>query len=555
MQFRAALIEATFVVLDSADTTVGRALLLLRVRRAAWIVLRDRERYFVFSAKDIAAQLQRAKPSALLAQALRLDREEPSAVLRSSAARVQLARRAVSGTIASRAVILRKRRNGDLGVSAIGTLVPDAKPAVVDKNRIAGAEREPGRPTASPGRSRSGSPAKKAAAKRAPAKKAAKKSADGGVFDRPRRGVDTLRGIDRPTRGIWFGFGGPGPSARRESKPKTSGVTNYFEVIDVFYATDRESKQSDGPYSRLRYLNRLAEKDDLDYGICNVTIPAGHELGKIESPSIWSFEIHEDPKKHFTISGCSTRPASAFFKEFGASVVQGDAKSCFVFIHGYNVSFDDAAKRTAQLAKDLKFLGTPVLYSWASAADWRRYPKDVETVELTIDHLSEFLTRIVESSEAKQIHLIGHSMGNRALVKAVRQMKLKTAEKPFKQIVLTAPDVPRAKVEPLIQAATQKAERVTLYASSKDKALGLSKVKNDYERLGKVYGYPFVFDGMDSIDASKVKTDFWAHTVFAKTRSVLGDLAALIADGRPPDKRFGLKRVSSSNGVSWTILP
>ena len=62
--------------------------------------------------------------------------------------------------------------------------------------------------------------------------------------------------------------------------------------------------------------------------------------------------------------------------------------------------------------------------------------------------------------------------------------------KRFKQVVLTAPDVPRKDVESLIEAASVRAERVTLYASRKDKALGISKAKHKYERLGKVYGFP-----------------------------------------------------------------
>ena len=265
--------------------------------------------------------------------------------------------------------------------------------------------------------------------------------------------------------------------------------------------------------------------------------------------------MRENAEKHFTLSGCVTRPAAAFFQELQTRIAERDEKHCFVFIHGYNVDFEDAAKRAAQLACDLRFLGAPILYSWASAADWRKYPKDVESVDLTVDRLSGFLEKIVKTSEAQAIHLIAHSMGNRALMKALKQLKLAPGVKPFRQVVLTAPDVPRQGVEPLIQAASARAERVTLYASSKDKALGLSRVKNDYERLGKVYGYPFVFDGMDSIDASQVKTDFWAHTVFAKTRTVLGDLAALLAEGRPPAKRFGLKQGAAPGGVCWTILP
>ena len=213
--------------------------------------------------------------------------------------------------------------------------------------------------------------------------------------------------------------------------------------------------------------------------------------------------------------------------------------------------------RTAQLACDLKFLGVPILYSWASAADPGRYSKDEETVGLTVKRLTPFLSKLLQSSGAEQIHLIAHSMGNRALVNALDRLAVtqNLERKPFRQVVLTAPDVAREDVEPLIQAASDKAERVTLYASSKDKALGLSSVKHDYERLGKVYGYPYVLEGMDSIDESKVKTDFWGHGVFATVRTVLGDLSALIADGKPPSKRFGLRPLKSPSGTAWAIEP
>jgi hypothetical protein len=56
---------------------------------------------------------------------------------------------------------------------------------------------------------------------------------------------------------------------------------------------------------------------------------------------------------------------------------------------------------------------------------------------------------------------------------------------------------------------------------------------------------------MDSIDASEVRTDFLAHTVFAKARTVLSDLQALIQYGAPPDKRFGLKQLNSPEGICW----
>ena len=105
--------------------------------------------------------------------------------------------------------------------------------------------------------------------------------------------------------------------------------------------------------------------------------------------------------------------------------------------------------RTAQLAADLKFLGTPILYSWGFGCKL----EEVETVDMTVDSLATFLEQVVASSGTKAIHLIAHSVGNRALVKALKQMTVTGGSKPFKQVVQTAPDGPRQNVEPLIEAA------------------------------------------------------------------------------------------------------
>lgn len=61
-------------------------------------------------------------------------------------------------------------------------------------------------------------------------------------------------------------------------------------------------------------------------------------------------------------------------------VANSRQRSAFMFVHEYNVFFEDAAKRTAVLAFDLRFPGAPILYSWPSKASKRAYPKDSETM-------------------------------------------------------------------------------------------------------------------------------------------------------------------------------
>jgi len=454
----------SFVVLDAESTTVTRALAILGASRFAWAVVQSEQLFYTFLGTELRPLLEKAGPSELLINALKLSTRLPSLVVGRRDAVVTLKTLPVAGTPENRAVVARKDINGLYRISAVGTL---RKPTKTD-----GAKR---RLTAGRGW-RGRAPAKNAAAKKAPARKAAKKAAP------ERRRIFGHEPLS-------FGFAGP----RRQPAPevKTEAVKD-FETVDVFYATEREQKASSDRSGIVTFLNQLPERISLNYGICSVTVPANHKLGKIETPSIWTLRINK--AKHFTISACSPRTKGQFFDDLTERIGRSEDGSCFVFIHGYNVSFEDAAMRTAQLTKDLKFDGVPILYSWASAYRLDRYHQDEETVLLTIKRLTLFLQDLTAVQGAREIHLIAHSMGNRALIGALERLTLtaNTARKPFKQIVLTAPDVPRKDVEPLIEATSLRAERVTLYASRKDKALGISKAKHKYERLGKVYGYPYV---------------------------------------------------------------
>ena len=56
------------------------------------------------------------------------------------------------------------------------------------------------------------------------------------------------------------------------------------------------------------------------------------------------------------------------------------------------VSFEDAARRTAQIAHDLGLPLVPMLYSWPSEGAVLRYGTDAANVEWTIPHFTEFLS-------------------------------------------------------------------------------------------------------------------------------------------------------------------
>lgn len=533
-------LAARCVVLDAVKATVSGILPFLHSGRVNWFAFVLKNRYFVFHRSEIYKRLLNAPASRTLGKVLLLEKAVPCHVVRTGTKWLDLQKPPLRDGPEKRVVFITKKR-GENFVAAIGTL-QKARPKEQERVSLArdgGLSRRRRRGqagTAFRGRRARSSPARLRTVRFFFA--GARRTDDKGRF----RQQFTAGSIDRLKASL---------SAQRKQ-----WITKPYEVVDVFYATDRKFEIREGERRKIEYLNRLDENvAKLSYGVCKVSIPSDHEMGKLETPSILHFEIHENPEKHFVLLDCSAISSRSFFDQVRSLVVQGNDKSVFVFIHGYNVGFEDAVKRTAQLARDMRFQGVPILYSWASAANKSRYPKDEETIEFTKKRLKEFLQNLSRKSGAKKIHLIAHSMGNRALMGALSLLPAPTVSaKLFKQVVLTAPDIPRQDVETLIAAAGANAERITLYASKKDKALLLSRKFHSYQRLGYVYEFPFYIFGMDSIDASKVKTDFTGHSAFAKTRTILGDLSALVQYGEMPSKRFGLRELPTPDGLCWAFF-
>jgi esterase/lipase superfamily enzyme len=69
--------------------------------------------------------------------------------------------------------------------------------------------------------------------------------------------------------------------------------------------------------------------------------------------------------------------------QVGAALSGAGSKSVLLFVHGFNVTFTDAALRTAQLAHDLSFGGVPFFFSWPSAGETRSYFRDEEIAQLS----------------------------------------------------------------------------------------------------------------------------------------------------------------------------
>jgi esterase/lipase superfamily enzyme len=112
-----------------------------------------------------------------------------------------------------------------------------------------------------------------------------------------------------------------------------------------------------------------SDRGPLDFGFCDVSIPRDHQMGEVEAPSIWRFELRESPERHVMLLRIGPQSQAGFIDSIRSRISSSRKKEALVFVHGFNVSFRDAARRTAQITYDLGFDGAPILYSWPSRGE------------------------------------------------------------------------------------------------------------------------------------------------------------------------------------------
>ncbi len=341
------------------------------------------------------------------------------------------------------------------------------------------------------------------------------------------------------------------PSAPESPDPIGIEEDGFFRTF-VWFATDRQIISS---ADKVR-VGRDRGTGKLSYGKVEVSIPDSHEIGEIESPAWYRFFNRDDPSDFVLVLSLDVYEGQPVFSsEIQNQLFQGASDEAFIFIHGFNVSFDDAAKRTAQLAYDLRFSGIPILYSWPSQGDVLNYAADEASVQWTKDHLEDFLQFVVTDLGLSQVHVVAHSMGNRALLNALAEFEPPSVAEGaamMDQIVLAAPDIDVGVFRQLAKEFRGKAERYTLYTSPNDQAIKLSHSLHKYPRAG---GSVVIIDGIDTIDASAVETRFLdhshSHSYFVD--SILSDIFSLVRNGLPPQKRFGLRQETSEEGTYWVF--
>jgi esterase/lipase superfamily enzyme len=318
----------------------------------------------------------------------------------------------------------------------------------------------------------------------------------------------------------------------------------------VWYGTNRaRSDQFPGGFGR--------DSGPLHFGVCKVYVPKSHEFASFGSCWLTRFvraKFRRKEDDRLRLLSTAVFSPEEFAAELALDYKRWPKRTALVIIHGYNVDFAEAARRTAQIGFDLRIDGITAFYSWPSRGRVLPYTFDEESVQIAEHSFLRFLRTLADVEGIEEINLLAHSMGNRLLLRSIPEIArtLNTNKPiPIGQIILAAADVPVEQFRGYVQHYRAVArKRLTSYSCDKDVPLRASRKLHGQQRLGLEPPLS-VFPGVDAVSAAELDIHGLGHGYYAETEALLYDLSQLLQGNVAPGWRTRLEPGPPESGEHW----
>jgi esterase/lipase superfamily enzyme len=249
-----------------------------------------------------------------------------------------------------------------------------------------------------------------------------------------------------------------GPGARTQFSTATSAEVSQRKTL--LYVTDRAPVVV--PNGALSYGSDRSRQ--MSFGSVAIEIDrtqsSGGELrvGAVE-------KIGEVPRTPYPMQarpeGFRRAPAAVAAHEKAVGELQAEVanrlagaarKEVVVFIHGYNNTFDDAVRSTANLCQFLGEEFVCVVLSWPAGGSRGvlfGYNVDRESGEFAVADMRKAIRAIAETKGVQKVHFLAHSRGADVMTSALQQLGIESyvsetslsARLKVANIVMVAPDM------------------------------------------------------------------------------------------------------------------
>jgi esterase/lipase superfamily enzyme len=314
-------------------------------------------------------------------------------------------------------------------------------------------------------------------------------------------------------------------------------IENYSDTraLDVLVISNRKFK---GAAFGCTNDHLGVERDtSAHFGVCKINVPKNHSTGLIRSTKDNRQSSHE----FFKILNARNLSETAMF-----DYLKKSERYPLVFVHGFNVRYEDALLRAAQIAYDLKYQGPVVLYSWpAGARDGfldekiitRTYDHNLKNAQESVALFKGFLNQL--NANNLTVNLMVHSMGHQVVLPALQDFSAHNPDaKIINELILNAPDFAADEFINIAAAVKDNTKRITIYCSYNDRAMTVSEIYNKNPRFGACA----FSESIDSINVSLVdsQTLGLGHGYYS-SRAILGDVFQVLL-GIEAEKRLFIRK-------------
>lgn len=345
-------------------------------------------------------------------------------------------------------------------------------------------------------------------------------------------------------------------------------LNRKVDCVRVWYGTNRKLETGDATLTSdtADVFEGTGENgEELRLGRADIWLPKlvdeGGARERGETPHVQG-QAPSDANKlaeYVFLTRITTNGREHFTATLQDAIYYEGSNAVLLFVHGFNVKFDEALVRAAQLSNDLSRdrtydVGVPVLYSWPSVGEVSidDYRGDRDRSLASAPYLEEFLDLITEDLDVDRINIIAHSMGNRVLTKALedyaRDYLIRHDRDDLEfRILLVAADVEREVFAAANGVFDNLDANVTIYTSDTDRALLASDILNQAKRLGDTdTDKPYIRDAQNyqTIDATAVTTQLFGigHNYYSDNPTILWDMMCTIAETGPQERALEIAR-------------
>lgn len=191
----------------------------------------------------------------------------------------------------------------------------------------------------------------------------------------------------------------------------------------------------------------------------------------------------------------SPLPGERFAAALDARLAAAGSKDVTIYVHGYKVDYENPVLVAGELWNFLGNEGAFIAYSWPSTRKTLAYWSDLDDALNSARGLRMLITFLSEHTDAENIHVIGYSAGTRLVARMLADLGMYSAfagedeirrQLRLGHVTLVGSDIDRGILGGyVLDGALRVPKSLTLYQSSADSALSLSKLVFRRQRAGE----------------------------------------------------------------------